>query len=170
MSTTMRDCQTGTSMEVSLAVPTIKQLFEILFPITWLQDVLLEETNKHLSDQVSYGEFLRWIGLCFLMSTTHFGSRRGFWFMSEQDTISGAPFWMNEWMSCHRFEAILGALQFTNVEPPSYKDCFWEVWQMLEAWNNNMMAQFIASWISCLDESLSKWVNEFTCPGYMCVP
>lgn len=23
---------------------------------------------------------------------------------------------------------------------------------------------------SCLDESMSKWVSEFTCPGFMCVP
>ena len=73
-------------------------------------------------------------------------------------------------MSRRRFETILGALQFTNVEPPSYKDRFWEVQQMLEVWNDNMTEQFVASWMSCLDKSMLKWVNEFTCPGYMCVP
>ena len=64
-------------------------------------------------------------------------------------------------MSRRRFETILGAMQFTNAEPS-----FWEVRQMLEAWNDNMKEQFVASWMSCLDEYMSKWVNEFTCPGY----
>ena len=34
----------------------------------------------------------------------------------------------------------------------------------------NMMSEFLPSWISCLDESMSKWVNEYTRPGFMCIP
>ena len=41
---------------------------------------------------------------------------------------------------------------------------------MIDAWNANMAEQFIPSWINTLDESMSKWVNEYTCPGFMCVP
>ena len=33
-----------------------------------------------------------------------------------------------------------------------------------------MKYKFSPSWISCLDESMSKWVGKFTCPGFMCVP
>ena len=28
---------------------------------------------------------------------------------------------------------------------------------------------FSPLWINCLDESMSKWLCEFTCPGFMCV-
>jgi len=33
-----------------------------------------------------------------------------------------------------------------------------------------MMRKFSPSWISCLDESMSKWVGKYSCPGFMCVP
>jgi hypothetical protein len=41
---------------------------------------------------------------------------------------------------------------------------------MILEWNLNMDANFIPSWINAIDESMSKWLNEFTCPGFMCVP
>ena len=41
---------------------------------------------------------------------------------------------------------------------------------MLEMWNINMANNFSPSWINCIDESMSKWVNEYTCPGFMFVP
>ena len=75
-----------------IITPTIQQLFELFFPMEWLKSILLEETNKQLTEQVSYGEFLRWIGLSFLMSTTQFGDRRKFWSTSPQNVFSGAPF------------------------------------------------------------------------------
>ena len=33
-----------------------------------------------------------------------------------------------------------------------------------------MAENFIPSWINCIDESMLKWVNECTCPGFMFVP
>jgi len=30
--------------------------------------------------------------------------------------------------------------------------------------------EFLSSWISCLDESMSKWVNKYTCLGFMVIP
>ena len=41
---------------------------------------------------------------------------------------------------------------------------------MLKAWNKNMVDQFTPSWVSCLDESMSTWMNKYTCPGWMFVP
>ena len=32
------------------------------------------------------------------------------------------------------------------------------------------MENFISSWINTIDESMSRWINEYTCPGYMYVP
>ena len=73
-------------------------------------------------------------------------------------------------MSRPRFESILSSLELTDRSPPSYKDQFWEVRQILDELNQNMKYKFSPSWVSCLDESMSKWVGKFTCPSFMCVP
>ena len=74
------------------------------------------------------------------------------------------------YMSRRRFELILYNLRYTKDDPPQYKDHFWEVRWMLQEWNKNMGTDFSPSWINCIDKSMSKWVNEFTCPGFMYVP
>ena len=70
-------------------------------------------------------------------------------------------------MSC--FESILYNLVFTDRKPSAYKDQFWEVRQMIDEWNSNMRLKFFPSWISYLDESMSKWLEKFTCPGFCCL-
>jgi hypothetical protein len=67
-------------------------------------------------------------------------------------------------------EAILSSLSYTNRDPPAYRDPFWEVRQLIECWNAQMYGVFVPGWISCLDESMSKWMNDNTCPGFMFVP
>ena len=69
-------------------------------------------------------------------------------------------------MSCTQFEKI----QINKDALPEYPDHFWEVRSMLKMWNENMGTNFMMSWINCINESMSKWVNEFTCPGFMYVP
>ena len=83
--------------------------------------------------------------------------------------FDGAPFRMNDFMSWKQFEEILGALRLTGRNAPAYKDRFYKVREMLEMWNTNKEEVFSAGWISCLDESMSKWVNEYTCPRFMCM-
>ena len=73
-------------------------------------------------------------------------------------------------MTCTHFKNILNNLTYTNKEPPEYKDRFWEVHDMLDCWNKNMAKMFLPSWMNCIDESMSKRVNECTCPGFMFVP
>ena len=41
---------------------------------------------------------------------------------------------------------------------------------MIQAWNKNMDENFVPSWINTIDKSMSKWLNKYTCPGFMCVP
>ena len=33
-----------------------------------------------------------------------------------------------------------------------------------------MELEFLPSWINAIDESMSKWLNEYTCLGFMYVP
>jgi hypothetical protein len=150
--------------------PSALALFEALFPVAHIKNVMIPRINESLDVPTDYGEFLAWIGLWFLMATTHFNRRHEFWSEQPITPFEGAPFRLNGLMSRTRFDNILSSLQFTNMDPPQYLDRFWEVRQMLDAWNDNMRTTFVCSWIACLDESMSKWVNQYTCPGYMCVP
>ena len=56
--------------------PTPLQVFELMFPKTYVQNVILKQLNE--KKDISYGEFLRWIGLWLLMSTIEGPTRRDF--------------------------------------------------------------------------------------------
>ena len=63
------------------------------------------------------------------------------------------------------FEAIHAALTYTTNLPlglidPTNK--FWEVTKMINAWNLNMDAIFMALWVSCFDKNTSIWFNQWT--------
>ena len=59
---------------------------------------------------------------------------------------------------------------YTDRAAPVWKDQFWEVRQFINAWNKNMDEKFLPLWINTIDKSMSKWLNEYTCPGFMYVP
>ncbi len=50
-----------------------------------------------------------------------------------------------------------------------YLDCFQEIWQIQDLWNNYTEQECDPSWISCIDESMIQWLNKL-CPGWMCAP
>lgn len=45
------------------------------------------------------------------------------------------------------------------MHPPEYKDIFMEVRQVLEEWNSSVFENFVPGWITCLDESMMKYIN-----------
>ena len=116
---------------------------------------------------VSYGEFLCWIGLWFLMATINGPEHQEFWSLGEIDMFAGAPMRLGTFMSQKRFDAILKAFLITSSDPPDFRDCFLEIHDILKAWNENMTEQFTPSWVSCLDKSMSTWTNKYSCPGWM---
>ena len=151
--------------------PTRLQLFQLLFVKDFITNVILVETNKKLSENpVEYGEFLKWIGLWLLMATIQGPQRRDFWSMAPVDPFDGAPFRLHDVMSRNCFEEILKNLQYTNVRPPVRRDRFWEVQQLLTEWNKNMATNFVPSWVTCLDKSMSTWLAKYTCPGFVFCP
>ena len=84
--------------------------------------------------------------------------------------LEGTQMQLGDYMSRTGFEAITSSLKYTDKPPPTYKYGFWEVRRLIDEWNANMEKKFTPAWVSCLDESMSKWLNEYTCPGFMCVP
>ena len=120
--------------------------------------------------RLTYGELLCWIGLWTMMSTVAGTDRHSFWSTCDIKILCGCFFTLSMYMSRTRFELILQHIKYAKLNPPTYKDRFWEVHEMLEEWNKNMATNFVPSWINCIDESMSKWLNEYTCPGFIFVP
>ena len=74
-----------------------------------------------------------------------------------------------KYMSRTHFEEILSSIRYTDESPPTLLDHFWEIQCLIVAWNKNMDENFIPSWINAIDKSMSKWLNEYTHPGFMFV-
>ena len=157
--------------EVMLGGLDLVKMFLIFFPRVWFEQTVVKQLKKVDGlHNVEFGEMLRWIGIWLLLSTTVRLDRKKFWSTAAVDRESGAPFRLNDLMLNKRFETILQNIMYTDVDPPQYKDRFWEVRQMIDEWNKNMAEKFSPSWVSCLDESMSIWFNKWTCPGWMFVP
>lgn len=152
---------------------TILHLFLSLFPKQYLQEDILMATNKNLDVgemKISFGELLRFLGIWFFLATTAGFPRRDYFSTFPVNNKSGAPYRVGQWMSRNRFEQILRALSFTSRDPPNFKDRFWQVRDVINAWNINMHGKFKSGWVTCLDESMSSWLSKYTCPGWMFVP
>jgi hypothetical protein len=161
------NCLSGIALQGAMLL-TMLLLF---LPRKFLEDVILIETNKKIQGSaVTFGEFLRFLGLFLYMSTLSGYRRSDYWSSKPISMLEGAPYPFNNFMTFKRFEAILLALTYTNEPPPAYRDKFWEVCQIITAWNTNMAEIFMPSWVSCLDESMSPWNNRWTYPGWMFVP
>ena len=73
-------------------------------------------------------------------------------------------------MSKRCFNAITNELRFTNTNPPPYVDKFWQIRQMVKAWNDHTTSIFLTSWEICLYESMSIWNSRWTFPGWIFCP
>ena len=75
--------------------PTTQQLFEMFFFKPYVVGVIIPQTNICLQQgkhcPIRYGEFLRWLGLWFLIATINGPDRTDFWSMGEVDCFVGAP-------------------------------------------------------------------------------
>ena len=118
------------------------ELFETLFMKNYIVNVLLILINENIKgESVTYGEFLMWLGLWFLMANVVGPSRDAF-FQTKFVMNLDAPFRLTKYMSRKRLNQVLSAMRYTNKDPPSYKDQFFDVRQMLDAWNYNMTDVF----------------------------
>ena len=147
------------------------QLFELFFITDYIKEVILVHINKNINGEtVTYGEFLRWLGIWLLIASVVGPKRDAFFLNKPCDEFSEAPFRVSHYMSRRRFDKILHAIRFHKTAAPDYRDRFWEVRELIDAWNYNMQKIFQPGWVSCLDESMSPWTNKYTCPGHMVVP
>ena len=154
---------------------SLLQIFLKLFPFKFMVDVIVTSSSQALVDKgvakLTEGKFLCYIGLWLLIATTSGFAKKDFWDPAPHDERKNpCPFHLGKYMSKNRFDCITRELRFTNINKPTFVDCIWEVRQMIAAWNANMAAVFVPSWILCLDESMSIWFSMFTCPGWVFCP
>ena len=124
-------------------------------------------------NELRSGEFLRYLGIRLLMSTCIGWTKDQFWRPSNEvyeQERNNCPYNMKTFMSRRRFDLITKSLSYTDAYAPAYRDKYWQVRQMLQAFNAHMASIFSSSWVICLDESMSIWHNKFTCPGWIYCP
>ena len=102
--------------------PTNLQLFEALFFST-----IIPKMNENLGGggdrKVTYGKFLCWLGLWFLMGTIISPQRHDFWSIAPITAFSRAPLCLGVWMSQKHFDDILSALHI-GQSPSFLWTCF----------------------------------------------
>jgi hypothetical protein len=146
----------------------------------FLEDTIIEATSNALlvvnAVRTTFGELLQYIGMMMLM-LCYMKFPNYFWKMAtrmgneSEDEEKDIPlFTFNRYMSRRRILAITSALQFTLKQPPSFRDKFWQIWDLILAWNKHMRTIFSALWALCLDKSISIWFSQWTCPGWVFCP
>ena len=107
-------------------------IFFFLFPVGYLDTILIPETNKVLKYHLYLGEFTRWVGCWFYMDClVRIPDRRDWWSVTPPVTHRGAPFCLKKYMSCHRFDEILAFFRYTKREV-QYEDGLFHMRQMEE--------------------------------------
>ena len=90
--------------------------FTLFFPLKWLEEVLLVTTNAELvksgEKECLFGEFLRYLGIWFLMACFKGFAVVDFWSKKEISIAEGAPFRFHCYMSgknlvCIKFKLLL---------------------------------------------------------------
>ena len=143
-----------------------------LLPATRIKNAIIPETNKHLYRPLSFGEFIKFLGLWVITMCFPGINRSKFFSTSTITSIwdGDSPVKLHRIMNSCRFEELNQNMQFTKNEFPPHKDKFHEVREIIAAFNDHMKKLVIPSWISYLDESMSPWTMRWNCPGLMCVP
>ena len=123
------DSQARLNLQVNLTTNGYYvQQFEGLFQKQVLT-VVIDKVNEnmHGEDDLTYGEFLWWIGIWVLMLTVDGANCQSFWLSKYVDPFEGAPFHLTAFMLRTQFDKILCNLRYTKDALPEYCDHFWEV-------------------------------------------
>ena len=89
------------------------QYFELMVPMHYFVTVILPTMNKNLPDgekKITYGEFLKFLDLQFLMATVQGPQYRDYWSEQPISIFRGAPFQFFDFMAMNRFNTIIQSL------------------------------------------------------------
>lgn len=145
-------------------------LFQEFFPMQYITDHVLPSTTAELEiagkPALTLDEFWLWLALHLIISLNQSYPQDDF-FNTEDRTIMWHPPYLGGHMSENRFRVINTHLRLTSSTPPvDYRDKFWEVRDLYQAFNDHMAAVFDPGWIVCTDESMVIFTNP-RCPGWV---
>ncbi len=96
-------------------------------------------------------------------------NQEGWWSTKPISVKEGALFQLHPYMQKSGFLQFTGAMTYTNKALLSFEDKFHGICQMLLLFNKQYEDSYSLSWMNCLDESISSWLNQH-CPGFMYIP
>ena len=136
-------------------------LFTKLYLMEYIKDVVIPETNKHISSAMNLSEYFPMIG-CHLIMACYVGhSFRDFF---VKDTITHqkcAPIRLNYIVSGRFLENITQVMSYTNLAITDFNDAFFQQRHMQEGRNKNTAAHFDPSWVSVIDDSIQEWIERY---------
>ena len=78
--------------EETIGGMTYSTMFLLYLPTTYLEKVLIQETNKKIEgEELTWGEFLHCLGLWFFMATVSGFEQRDYFSTMEINNNSGSP-------------------------------------------------------------------------------
>ena len=158
-----------TLIQADPTLHTIMGYFTRFLPVSYFTNIVLPATTSAcVSPPLTWEEFLHFLALIFVMATRQGNVRRDFWSTDTPEMFAGALFRLHSFMPRRRFDNILKHLKFTH-NPPLFKRPFHEVNNLIRAFNGHTQLSFSPGWVSWLDESMSVWTNQYTCPRWMFV-
>jgi hypothetical protein len=97
------------------------RLFMLCFPMDYIQNVLLPETNKYVSVEISLRGFFVFLGCLFFMACHPVDGERDVWWSKESiSPKAGAPFRLNNYITRNRFKEIMRSIRYTSKPQPAY--------------------------------------------------
>ena len=146
-------------------------IFHFTFPEEFILKTIIPVTTEEIKGrELTLSEFYTWLGCRFFIAcyVTELDTQ-AWWSKKPISMWEGAPHWLNDFITRDRFEEISRSLRLMDRPNPPVKDGFFLMRQLQESFNFYYEKNYLPSWLSCLDESMSPWSNIYT-PGYMFVP
>ena len=116
-------------------------------------------------NELTKAEFYRFLGLWLAMCPKH-PSRADHWSPTPSEPMH-AGFGFGCYMSRRRFDSIVSAFSLYRDDPD---DNLLPVRMLQKTFNEHMAKCYFPSWLVCVDESMSKWTQRWTCPVWVIVP
>ena len=130
----------------------------------------MERNQRIKGPALIFGEFLLSLRIWLLIAANPGTNGAEYFCETPIYLFGGCSIHLNQYMSENRFESICSALKFTSNLHPYFRDKLFEVQHMTNTWNYHLQRVFIPFCISCLDESMSSWINKFACLGFFFCP
>ena len=151
------------------------QFFDCFFPWNYIRAEVIPATNAVLREKkqkdTTIGEIKLFFGLWTVISLNPGYQVRDFFIPPgtpkyKRDFLWNPPY-LGDSMSRARFDVLHSSTRLRKDCPPTnYRDKFWHIRILIDAFNKQMAKSFAPSWLTCLDESMVTFFNAF-CPGWM---